>query len=151
MAADDERQARMFENDEWDALKRTMTDLLEAARIEAAALREAVQMQRNAAALVQQEMALVRSLSRQRNPQPGRRTPAPRGPWNPRHRTWREFVLDMQRLEAQLPSGIKPTKQALAMLGSDSARTITRTMRRFGLPANDWPPSHWNPDVPPAR
>jgi len=67
-------------------------------------------------------------------------------PSNSKWRTWRGFVLDMQRLERLVDAQAKVTKQALAMLGPDSARTITRVMVGYGLDPDDWPPSTWNPD-----
>src|SRR5215471_11573927 len=66
-------------------------------------------------------------------------------PSNAKWRTWRGFVLDMQRLERLVDPHSKVTKQALAMLGPDSARTITRVMMGYGLDPDDWPPSTWNP------
>ncbi|HYW89599.1 MAG TPA: hypothetical protein VFB50_17635 [Chloroflexota bacterium] len=83
-----------------------------------------------------------------------RRTPAPapgktarrRLPANTKHHTWRGFVLDMQRLEGLLDSDQRVTREALALLGPDTAQTITRTARGYGLATADWPPSTWNPD-----
>jgi len=69
-----------------------------------------------------------------------------RMPSNVRWHTWRGFALDLQRLEGLVGSRERPTKEALAMLGSDSAKTIRYTMRRYGLAPDDWPPSTWNPD-----
>jgi hypothetical protein len=67
-------------------------------------------------------------------------------PINPKWHTWRGFVLDLQRLEARVEARVRVTKEHLAMLGPDSARTITRVMACYGLQARDWPPSTWNPD-----
>lgn len=67
-------------------------------------------------------------------------------PSNSKWRTWRGFVLDLQRLEGLLSSTARHSKENLAMLGPDSARTITRVMEGYGLNPRDWPPSRWNPD-----
>jgi hypothetical protein len=76
-------------------------------------------------------------------------------PINSKWRTWRGFVLDLQRLQGMLTTSQRPTKENLAMLGPDSTRTITRVMKGYGLQPHDWPPSSWNPDdervyTPPA-
>ncbi len=68
-------------------------------------------------------------------------------PTNPRWRTWRGFVLDLQRLAA-LVKAPRVTKEAVAMLGPDSAKTITRVMEAYGLDPGDWPPERWDPDEP---
>jgi hypothetical protein len=73
--------------------------------------------------------------------------PEPRayGPSNPRHRTWRGFVLDMQRQVRELPSG-RPTKVNVEMHGGDTVRSISYTMRGYGLDPGEWPPDPWDPD-----
>ena len=73
-------------------------------------------------------------------------------PRNTKHRTWRGFVEDMQRLEriAMDPEprghGLKDaTKQNICQFGPDAAKTITRTMTEtYGLKPDDWPPSTWD-------
>jgi hypothetical protein len=67
------------------------------------------------------------------------------GPSNPRHRTWRGFVLDMQRQVRELPSG-RPTKVNVEMHGGDTVRSISYTMRGYGLDPGEWPPDSWDPD-----
>ncbi len=73
-------------------------------------------------------------------------------PSNPDHRTWRGFVLSMQHLEDEARNvDLKLSKKAVCQLGTDSAKTIVRTMTEtYGLRADDWPPSRWDPEKPPA-
>jgi hypothetical protein len=72
-----------------------------------------------------------------------------RGPLNPAHQSWRGFVEDMQKLEAEAKrEGLKLTKANLCRLGVDTVRTITRTMAWYGV--TSWPPSTWDPEKPPA-
>jgi hypothetical protein len=68
------------------------------------------------------------------------------GPSNPRHRTWRGFVLDMQRQARELPGGVKRTKTNVATHGVDTVRAINYAMRGYGLSLRDWPPDTWDPD-----
>ena len=72
-----------------------------------------------------------------------------RGPANPAHQSWRGFVADLQKLEAEAKrEGLKLTKANLCRLGVDTVRTITRTMAWYGV--TSWPPSTWDPEKPPA-
>src|SRR5215471_365352 len=85
---------------------------------------------------------LAARLSLRRSPRklPGHPRP------NSLHRTWGEFIESMQVLESRARArNIKPTKQALADLGNQSSKTITRTMAWYGL--RDWPPSLWLPTL----
>lgn len=75
----------------------------------------------------------------------------PYRPRNPLHRVWRTFVLDMQKHQERLGRNRRPTKQNFTMVGAESVKTITRTMENyFQMQADDWPPSTWDPDQPPA-
>ena len=72
-------------------------------------------------------------------------------PRNPDHRTWRGFVLSMQALEKMARElHLVTTKLAVCQLGSDSPKTVTRTMvLTYGMDPDNWPPSLWDPDKPP--
>jgi len=67
-------------------------------------------------------------------------------PANTKWHTWRGFVRDLQRLEGLLQAEQRVTRANLAMLGPDTAETISRTMAGYGLRTADWPPSTWNAD-----
>ncbi len=67
-------------------------------------------------------------------------------PLNSKWHTWRGFVLDLQRLESLLSPEQHVTDENLGMLGPDSARTIARVKKGYGLTRSDGPPSTWNPD-----
>ena len=69
-------------------------------------------------------------------------------PANTKWHTWRGFVLDLQRLQGLLLPEQRVTRGNLAMLGPDTAETISRAMKGYGVQAMDWPPSTWNPDEP---
>lgn len=73
-------------------------------------------------------------------------TSRPYRPATERHRTWAGFVESMQALEQTAPElGFKRfTKEVAGQIGSDSARTITRTMQAYELAPTDWPPSTWD-------
>jgi Phage integrase, N-terminal SAM-like domain len=72
------------------------------------------------------------------------------GPANINHRTWRGFVLDMQRLEGivrrdnQLEAHDIVSKEMIFAAGGPLPKTTTRTMKGYGLPARRWPPSLWD-------
>lgn len=73
--------------------------------------------------------------------------PSHRGPTNPRHQTWRGFVLDLQAQERRaVVESMRLTKSNVCQFGVDLPRTITRTMRWYGLASDAWPPSTWDPD-----
>jgi hypothetical protein len=131
----EDAQLPMFTADELAQWWQTTGDLVELARLELQIIRE----QRG---LFQERLAM----GDQATPKP-RRQSGPRGPVNHAWRTWRGFVLDLQRLQAILDSrDIKVTKQALSVIGVDSVKTITRAMVAYGLRADQWPPSTWDPN-----
>jgi hypothetical protein len=109
----------------------------------AAQLRAVAEALRETARLQQQQFAFLRTL----RPKPAQQPVSHRGPLNPRHQTWRGFVLDMQDLEARARrEKLKVLKANVCQFGLDTVKTITRTMRWYGLGPRDWPPSTWNPD-----
>lgn len=110
----------------------------------AEALRETARIQRE----IQQQFAFLSGTPRRETPST---TPphaaSHRGPQNPLHQTWREFVLDLQQLEARARrERLKLTRANVARFGTDTAKTITRTMVWYGLAKTDWPPSTWDPN-----
>jgi hypothetical protein len=142
----------MFSSDDLKQFAQIVRDVVqvqvEAARLGLQTLEEAARLHQS---LVQQ-LSLFQLSGAARPPEPNSKKARPgrRVPWNVRHRTYRDFVLDMQRLQAKLEGEHgKVTKEALARLSYDSARTITRTMQRYGLAPDDWPPKRWDPDRPP--
>jgi hypothetical protein len=67
-------------------------------------------------------------------------------------RTWRGFCLAMQRLatdvKRQQHGRAHVSKVAVALRAGVSEKTISRTMRGYGLHgARDWPPFDWDPDA----
>jgi hypothetical protein len=108
----------------------------------AEALRETQRMQLEQSKLVQ------RQLDRLDGAAPRAHVASHRGPLNARHQTWRGFVKDLQQLEAQARrEGLKLTKANVCRFGIDTPKTITRTMRWYGLATSDWPPSIWDPNA----
>jgi hypothetical protein len=106
-------------------------------------LRETTRIQRE----IQQEFAFLHGTPRQIPPEPRPHTVSHRGPQNPLHHTWHEFVLDLQQLEARARhEHLKLTKANVARFGTDTPKTITRTMAWYGLAKTDWPPSTWDPN-----
>jgi hypothetical protein len=67
-------------------------------------------------------------------------------PNNAKFHTWRGFVLEIQRLVGLLEPEQKVSKENLAMLGPDTATTITRVMKGYGLSPLPFDPMSWNPD-----
>ena len=66
-------------------------------------------------------------------------------------RTWRGFCLVMQRLASEVRRLQRGrghvSKLSVATRASVSEKTISRTMRGYGLdPRADWPPFDWLPD-----
>jgi hypothetical protein len=117
-------------------------DTADVLRQMAEALRETARLQRE----MQQEFAFLHTTPRQA---PHPHTASHRGPLNPLHQTWRGFVLDLQQLEARARrEGLKLTKANVARFGTDTVKTITRTMEWYGLAKTDWPPSPWDPNEP---
>jgi hypothetical protein len=110
----------------------------------AAHLRAVAEALRETARLQQQQFAFLRTLKLK----PAHQTVSHRGPLNPRHRVWREFVLDLQQLEVQARrEKMKLTKLNVCRFGVDTPKTITRTMQWYGLKTTDWPPSSWDPNA----
>jgi hypothetical protein len=148
--AEDERhdaQLPMWSAEEVEDLRQTARDLLAAAR-----LQERIQ----ARMLEQQQQRWQQPFDFIDLRELPTRPPAPRPPTrrkhpvqNPRHRTWSGFVQAMQELEGiARREGLRLSKRAVCQFGPDSPKTITRTMARYGLRPEDWPPSTWNPDRP---
>ena len=105
----------------------------------AEALRETQRMQ------LEQSKLVERQLDRLNGTPPRPHAASHRGPLNPRHQTWRGFVTDLQQLEAQARrEGLKLTKANVCRFGIDTPKTITRTMRWYGLATSAWPPSIWD-------
>jgi hypothetical protein len=68
-------------------------------------------------------------------------------------RVWQGFRDDLQAIEIlwRRSNTGEPTKEAIATSKGCIAKTITRTMvETYGLRANQWPPSTWPRDPPPA-
>jgi hypothetical protein len=70
----------------------------------------------------------------------------PYGPANPKHRTWRGFVLDLQDIETRIKPPNRVTRKAVADKAGETDRTLRRSMQGYGLRPDQWPPSTWNPD-----
>lgn len=105
---------------------------------------ETLRILREIAELLRETAELNRQTARMLQSQTSRRRPLASGPQNLEHRTWEGFVRSMQTLELEARRfDLKPTKQAICGLGADSPKTITRTMRRYGLRPDQWPPSTW--------
>lgn len=108
------------------------------------ALRETTRIQRE----IQQEFAFLHGTRRQDDP-PRQHAPSHRGPTNPLHQTWRGFVQDLQQLEARARGErLKLTKANVCYFGTDTVKTITRTMAWYGLDKALWPPSTWDANEP---
>jgi hypothetical protein len=56
----------------------------------------------------------------------------------------------MIELAGLLRPSQKNTKLNVCALGADSAKTVTRAMKHFGLNVKAWPPSTW-PEQDPRR
>lgn len=72
------------------------------------------------------------------------------GPSNSKHRTFRGFALDLQRLERivrrdnHLEHDDAVTKEMLYAAGAPMPRTIWNTMKGYALRSDQWPPSTWD-------
>ena len=71
---------------------------------------------------------------------------SPYGPANPKHRTWHGFATDCQAIEKLIKAPNRVTRKAIADKAGETAKTIARSMKGYGLGTDQWPPSTWNPD-----
>ena len=86
------------------------------------------------------------------------KTPGPPRLYTPQDkelRTWDGFRLRMQKLEQAvrrnlvLPPGARVSPEMICREGGPSAKTIGRIMvDRYGLKADQWPPSTWPAELP---
>jgi hypothetical protein len=141
--ADDERQLPMF-GDSSDRILRILEEV-------AHAQRETAHAQRLIAERLDGRPTLDGTIGSLR-PTPREQKASRHVPRNPDHRTWRGFVLSMQNLEKLARrQDLRPTKKAICQLGPDDVKTVTRTMTEtYGLSANAWPPSTWDPETEPS-
>lgn len=146
--ADDEQQIPMFPVVEGDPGRDLLFHIIE---VQAEGIRMLA-----AVAAAQKEALGAQQSPRPTRPRAASNEKAARRhvPRNPDHRTWRGFVLSMQKLEKKARElELVTTKQAVCQLGSDAPKTVTRTMvLTYGLHPDNWPPSLWDPDqLPPAE
>lgn len=132
---------------EWlDAVRAQSEVVLQVVRDQAAALREITALNHMLVAAFQLRLSLDHAPPAEASPDATPTTRNGYGPSNPRHRTWRGFVLDLQRQVRELPKDVKPTKTNVATHGGDTVRAINYAMLGYGLKLSDWAPDHWNPD-----
>ena len=143
---DDERQPPMFpSHDPGREL------LLELVRLQQEALR--IQVAVSHELLENARRLNDGTLTVEPSPAPGATERDGYGPTDTRHKTWRvQFVLDLQRIERivrrdkQMEPNDEFTKEMLFAAGGPTRRTTTNIMKGYGLRAEQWPPSTWDPN-----
>jgi len=142
--ADDGKQLPMFPQD--DPVRELLFNVIKTQA-------EGIRMLSAVAAGYQQELKAAQAHGFQLKPRDGLSAMPERdgyGPSNSKHRTFRGFALDLQRLERivrrdnHLEHDDGVTREMLYAVGAPMPRTIWNTMKGYGLRSDQWPPSTWD-------